>query len=1155
MRIGRLDLLRFGKFADHVVDLPAGRPDFHLIVGPNEAGKSTIRCAISDLLFGIEMQSPFDFRYRYAEMCLGAVIEQGASEPITFRRLKRNRQALRDAADNPLPDDLLAGHLGGVDQKFFERMFGLDHGRLVEGGLEILKAKDDVGRMLFEASSGLGSLGGILETLEREARNLWDKRRARDRAYYKAFDAFQDAERSLRTATVRTREWMEVGQRVADATAMFNGAVERHQKLEEARFRLERVRRVAPHFQARKRLMDDRTLLGETVLLPEAASAQLSAAESAIAAADLVILQQQALIEKAESEQSRISVDHRLLGRREEVIALAEHRNRVRDHPVGILKRTSEMQTLRKTVEDIVRQLGWALAEDDTLLARIPSEIVRAEIQGLLQQHGRLEQAMQSADEAVTDREVAISLQEDEIARLPGVYEPVRLKVALDRARSLGDADAQARSLRDVFTAAGRRLEETEADLKPWTGTIAQLRALALPDGTEALDVESREQAIRQELKTLQAQIYDIDLTLTQRQHQEAQIQRDRKPITGEEVEAVRARRDEVWQQIKAGQVTIADQAEDYEARISTADALADRRYLCAADAHKLEDVRNGIEQLRLKREDLGRRGERLKCDLSQLATAWSAQMSSAGLGDMTAKSFPTWLQHRRKALDEANFLAEAKARLVDFEQNVSDASRQLQQALSETASPATQVIGLGLRDLIDRAEASVTQAETIKTRHEALQAQIANAKNALVALRQKADQARARMKAWERTWADNLIAANLPAEAGLAAASAALGLFSRLSTTLNELRMVQQSRIATMQRDLDGFAASATSLAAALAPEFQELNAEEISRELSRRLEQTERAKAALDQTTKDLANARKALGEAKRRREESETALEPLLNLARSADVRELRAAIDRSEKFRGIEGEIQTRTRTIVEGGDGLSLEALEAEVTAEDLPTIEAKLQEIKMQLGEAVSAREKALLQKKEAEAELAKIHGQADAASTEARRQEALAAMADATERFIKVYIAARLLQWAIERFRAERQDPLLRRAGEIFARLTIGSFEKLAVDFDDNVPHLKGRRPDGSQVGVDGMSDGSRDQLYLALRLAAIELHLRNGRALPFVADDLLINFDDARAAAGFAVLGELAKSTQVLYLTHHDHLVPIARHALGPALNVVSL
>jgi uncharacterized protein YhaN len=550
----------------------------------------------------------------------------------------------------------------------------------------------------------------------------------------------------------------------------------------------------------------------------------------------------------------------------------------------------------------------------------------------------------------------------------------------------------------------------------------------------------------------------------------------------------------------------------------------------------------------------LNRRAERLTCDLEHLAGAWSARMSSLGLGDTKARSFPTWLQHRRKALEQAGLLDEAKARLADFELNVNDASSQLQQALSEAGFPA-QLTGLGLRDLIDRADTSVTQAETIKARRETLQARLAKARNALVAARQKADQARAAMRAGERTWVEKLIAANLPADAGLAAASRALGLFSRLSTTLNEVRTLQQSRIATMQRDLDAFAASAKSLAAALAPELLESSAEEISRDLSHRLEQTERAKAALDQTTKDLVNARRVLGEAQRRRQESETGLRPLLDLARTADASELRAAIDRSEKLRAIEGEIEARTRTIIEGGDGLSLDALEAEVGAEDLPTIEAKLQDIEMQRKEALSTREKALLQKKEAEADLAKIRGQADAASMEARRQEALAAMADAIERFIKVYIAARLLQWAIERFRAERQDPLLRRAGEIFARLTIGSFEKLMVDFDDNVPHLKGRRPDGSQVGVDGMSDGSRDQLYLALRLAAIELHLRNGRALPFVADDLLINFDDARAAAGFAALGELAQSTQVLYLTHHDHLVPIARHALGPALNVVSL
>ncbi len=50
-------------------------------------------------------------------------------------------------------------------------------------------------------------------------------------------------------------------------------------------------------------------------------------------------------------------------------------------------------------------------------------------------------------------------------------------------------------------------------------------------------------------------------------------------------------------------------------------------------------------------------------------------------------------------------------------------------------------------------------------------------------------------------------------------------------------------------------------------------------------------------------------------------------------------------------------------------------------------------------------------------------------------------------------------------------------------------------------------------------------DQLYLALRVAAIEDYLDHAEPMPFIADDLFINFDDKRAAAGFRVLSELEK------------------------------
>ena len=102
---------------------------------------------------------------------------------------------------------------------------------------------------------------------------------------------------------------------------------------------------------------------------------------------------------------------------------------------------------------------------------------------------------------------------------------------------------------------------------------------------------------------------------------------------------------------------------------------------------------------------------------------------------------------------------------------------------------------------------------------------------------------------------------------------------------------------------------------------------------------------------------------------------------------------------------------------------------------------------------------------------------------------------------------------------------------------------------------HLAGVRDDGATVPVSGMSTGTADQLYLALRVAAVEDSLDLGTPLPFVADDLFINFDDDRAAAGFKVLGELAQKTQVLFFTHHQHLVQVARQAMGMDLPVITL
>jgi uncharacterized protein YhaN len=67
-----------------------------------------------------------------------------------------------------------------------------------------------------------------------------------------------------------------------------------------------------------------------------------------------------------------------------------------------------------------------------------------------------------------------------------------------------------------------------------------------------------------------------------------------------------------------------------------------------------------------------------------------------------------------------------------------------------------------------------------------------------------------------------------------------------------------------------------------------------------------------------------------------------------------------------------------------------------------------------------------------------------------------------------------------------------------------------------------------------------------LSLRLASIERYLEKNSPLPLILDDILINFDDERSRATLSILGELCQKTQILFLTHHPHLVELAQTTL---------
>jgi uncharacterized protein YhaN len=97
--------------------------------------------------------------------------------------------------------------------------------------------------------------------------------------------------------------------------------------------------------------------------------------------------------------------------------------------------------------------------------------------------------------------------------------------------------------------------------------------------------------------------------------------------------------------------------------------------------------------------------------------------------------------------------------------------------------------------------------------------------------------------------------------------------------------------------------------------------------------------------------------------------------------------------------------------------------------------------------------------------------------------------------------------------------------------------------------------RGNGNRVHVDDMSEGTRDQLYLSLRLAALDFRRAAGVDLPIILDDILITSDDERTLAILEALSESAKVHQVMVFTHHNHIVDLARRRFESGIQLIEL
>jgi uncharacterized protein YhaN len=1009
--------------------------------------------------------------------------------------------------------------------------------------------------LLFQSAAGIEHLGDALKQIDSEADSLWALRKSGSRAYHKAHEDYAAASAALKQATLRTKDWATQHDDLKKIEQKLDDARQRDVELREQISRLERIRRVGPLLQSLDAAQQQKNALlahGDVPLLEQGAAAHYAVAlrDLHLAKADITRLEQEIAQLKLEAEGQH--VDRGLLARADDITQLNERRLQFRAYQVDMGKRRGEVTALMQQVQGLIRDLGWVAETEEAVAQRLPAAPVRSRLRALLKSRAAVLQDLSTARDRLDACEQSLQAAQEDLKAVTADHLSPQLSEAVEEANRLGDHKAVMEEIDQELAGLHQQIEAALAGLGRWRQPVAKLQTMAAPD---LAFVQNQLDQLRQDQAEERAQQDALDA----KGHEAAKLERELQqlvrsfePVSREQVLQARRERDDVWQGLRQSPQELTARAGTFEGRIAAADTLADLRHDRAEHDAERQAKAGALEQQRAEEQALRQRLEGLQSRIKRRAADWDELTSACGLPQLPLELAPSWLQRRQTVLNLASEVEQAERRRTTGLEAAESVRTSLWKALGAQGrgeEPAA------LTECLRRAKAQISLHEQAQGQRKTLEQQLRDAQRSLPGLQITVQAALEPWGEWTQSWQASAKAAGYSPEVAVDQVEAEVEVMDRVEGLLDRVRDIRRNRIDAMQADLDGLQASARELAQRMDPELLSQPAEDIALELVARLELARKAEEAAESVQSLLAVKTEGLAAACRKQEAVVAGLAALMAAAGVQTVEDLGPAIERSGQRRDIEERIGSAERELVQAGDALPLEKLREEAAGVGPDEVKAKLDGLAarsvdvvaeiVRLGNDYGSRKQAF----------DAVDGTDLAAKADAQRQEAVAAMADAAERYVKLQTASRLLKWSMEKFRQTKQGPMLARASAIFSALTLGSFHRLVVDSEEATPKLLGVRHGGQQVDISGMSEGSRDQLFLALRLAALELQADQGATMPLIADDLFINFDDQRTAAGFEVLGQLSRKMQVVFLTHHDHLVPLARQVLGDRLNVVQL
>ncbi len=1143
MRLRRLSLDHYGNFAELDLPLDPSPGVINLIEAPNGAGKSVLRQAFHDLLFGIDPKTPLSFP-RFAgerpELRADAVLEDG--ESVQFGTRQKEGFKLHGGTQGATVQ--LFGALKRVSPKQLENLFALDTARLRAGGKELASGGDTLGLALLAGTGELTFAKSLRLRLAEQRSAIWEAGKT-SKPLHKANRAVLDARKALREAVRPPKHREAELATLAAHRAELADARATHRQASETARRLARIDRcraaLADLATAREWLVanaDAPCLPPDLVTRLPAAVSAASLAAVKLDAADRQAAERQASVASLPRDPETLAAEARL--RR-----LAERLGEIEKSANDSRILSGQRNQLDAAIAATLRELGCPPDMDAASL--LPTVAALAAARDLITHHAAVRAKLEGSQERYhAAQDAAVGLAAEAAVEAPP-SDDAALTALLAEIRADGDP---ARRLADA--ARTLRLAEAEASVAlaavpAWPGNAATLAALAPPADAA--------------VERLSSAIAAAEIAAAEARGERDRLASDRASWSTElealqhaalpDVAAVaraRAARDAGWQLIYQRAFTaepdLAGEAAymageklplRFERHLREADSLADRRLLELAQITQAERL---SRQLAAAEPHWHARVAAVDAAEAQVAAArahWAQLCQSTGSApDSSAGELRGFLAARMEAVRTAVMVTAAQAESAALAATHVAWAARLRPLLSAARGELP-----GLLALADAQLAAAAQAEgeriLRRTRRAEAHTRLQRETAGLAAAREE-------MAQWQRGWSAILADLRRPAAETPAATQAVLRSLETLQLQLQERRGLMQ-RLSDMRVDGEHFAADVAQLTTQLAlPPGSDVFVS--ARTLIARRDRARQQEAAWQEARKARLAAVQQLSDEAAHARNAKDIVTAIIAACGAVDAEDAARRLARSSE-RARHEALRAQAETVLrDHGDGLPQTMLQQEADAIAPEEMAVAREAVQAAMGDALARSEAAAVTVSHVE-QLAANAAQSEEAIVAASAQAAASAgQARLLEDYLLLSVASDMLERALSEVEQSAGGTGLQRISDAFAALTCGAYSIVGAEIKGKtvLQAVEGRFP-REWKDVAQLSEGTRDQLYLALRFVAIEDFVASGSKLPFIADDILQTFDDARARAALEALVELSHHVQVVVLTHHPHVMALAK------------